>query len=394
MEKIAAFRGLNNVVDPLRLDLDWLVQADNVDISDTGGLSKRDGYALSMAGTFTGAASSLDHTRMYVVDDGGALKAMAGAATAVTLRSGLSSAPMHWAEVNRRMFYNNGVDAGIIEPDNTVLDWRWPTPAAPAVAAVTGTLPAGQYRVACTYVLADGRETGSSDYTEITLVEGQALQISGVPQLAGAITRTYIAPADSTVFLLARSGTLTAFVWNLSPDSLGIELATQDLAALPLTADVIQVWRGRIYAAMYMAEPNQTVVWFSKPLGFHLFDLQKDFFLVSGRVTMLAPHTSALVIGTGENVYAYDGKQLEQLIAHGVVPGWCWVADEEPKTGDASLLIWTQRGLCRFPPFVNLTSDRVSVAPGVQAGAALIAANGQKKFVVALHAGGTAFNQR
>lgn len=389
MESIKSFQGLNNVADPLRLDLDWLVQADNVNISDTGGISKRDGYTLALAGSPTGAYATKDFARMYLVD-GGALKAMAGPSTAVTLRSGLSSAPMYWAEINQQVFFNNGADSGVILPDNTLLDWRWPVPATPVVAAVTGSLPPGQYRVACTYVLADRRETGSGDYADITLAGGQALQVSRIPQLAGAGTNVYIAPADSTVYQLARSDAPAALVWNFSPNALGIEMTPPFLAPLPLTADVVQAWRGRIYAAMYMPQQNQTVVWYSQPLGFHLFDLARDYFMVPGRVTMLAPHTNALVLGTGENVYAYDGKALEQLATYGVIPGWCWAIDDATQ----ELNFWSQRGLCRFPPFENLTAERVSVAPGVQAGAAVIAQGGQKRFVVALHQGGSAFNQR
>lgn len=392
MGKITAFRGLNLVDDPLRLDLDWLVQADNVDITDTGGITKRDGYALSLAGAFTGAFSTKDFARMYVVD-GGALKAMTGPTSATTLRTGLSSASMYWAEINQQIYYNNGVDSGIIAPDSRLLDWSWPVPGTPTLIAVTGTLAPGQYRVACTYVLADGRETGSGDFAQLTLGEGQALQISDIPQVAGLFTRVYIAPADSAVYQLARSGTFAATVWNQSPDYLGVELSTPFYAPLPSACDVIQAWRGRLHAAMFMASQSQTVVWRSRPLGYHLFDLKQDYIMVPGRVLALAPHDTALVIGTDKAIFAYDGKALVQLADYGVVSGLCWDTDKTEQ-GAENLLLWTQRGLCRFPNFENLTAAHVSVAPGIRAGAAVIAANGQKKFLVALQQGGSAFNAR
>ena len=189
MAQIKRFKGLNNVSDPLRLGLSWLVGADNVNITDTGAIEKRNGYAQAQTGSFTGAYTTLDFQRMYLVDNG-ILRTFEGA----VLKTGLSAAPMHWAEINDQVFFNNGTDRGVILPDNTVLDWAWAVPAAPNVAPGTGTLPAGAYQVRCSYVLADGRETGTGDSAEITMSGTQSLTISDIPHIAGAVTKVYIAP--------------------------------------------------------------------------------------------------------------------------------------------------------------------------------------------------------
>ena len=298
---VRSFKGLNNVSDPMRLGLDWLVQANNVDITDDGALNRRNGYTLFLSGSITGIYGTIDHQRAYYVD-GTTLKDFAGA----VLQTGLSLLPMYWAEVNSQVFFNNGIDSGIIEPDNTVLPWR------------------------------------ASTLRDLTFLA-----------------------ADGTAL-----------------DSL--------LYPLPIGADVVQHWGGRMYAAEYMHTQSQSIVWFSMPLGYHLFRLDTDFITVRGRVLMLAPHDQALIIGTDDAIYAYDGKTIETLADYGVVPGWSWAMDDDDKT----VYIWSQRGLCKAMPFANLTSGHVSVAPGVQAGAAVIAQDGQKRFVVALQAGGTAFNQR
>ena len=385
MSSIKSFKGLNNVSDPLRLGLSWLAQADNIDITDTGAVKKRSGYSKTLAGTFTGAYATLDFARMFVVD-GGVLKALTGPASAVPLLGRLSAAPMHFTEINQQVFFNNGVDRGVILPDNTVIDWAWQAAAAPNVAAVTGSLPAGLYQVRCTFTLADGRETGAGESAEITLADGQALQISGIDYALGAVTNTYIAPADSSVFQLARRGTASAFVWNNPPDDLGIDLNTNFLDPLPRGADVIQAWKGRIYAAQYFAESNQSAIWFSKPLGFHLFNYNSGFFLVPGRVLMLAPTDDALIIGTEARIWSYLGDKLEELAPYGVVPGWHWAKDDE------RTLFWTTRGLCAALPFSNLTERQVSVAPGISAGGAVVRHGGQKRYLVALHRGGSVFN--
>jgi hypothetical protein len=379
------FRGLNNVTDPMRLGLDWFVQADNVHITDTGGVARRGGYNRTLSGAITAAFSTPDFARMYIVD-AGALKAMTGPTTTITLRTGLTSAPVHWAEVNDQVFFNNGVDSGIITADNNVLDWRWPVPDAPALSAVTGNLAAGLYQVRCTYTLADGRMTGASDSAAIVLTEGQALQITSIPQFAGATTNVFIAPADFEVYQHAGQVVGTAMVWNSGPDDLGADLLTTFNDPLPLGADIIQIWRGRAYAAQYLPTEDVTAVWISQPLGFHLFDLAASYVLIKGRVLMMAPHEEALLIGSDQLVWSYDGKMLKELCEYGVVPGWHW-ADDEGRT-----LFWTTRGLCSALPFKNLTEAQVSVAPGVSAGGTVIRDGGQKRYVVALKRGGDAFN--
>ena len=126
MEAITSFKGLNNVTDPMRLGLGTLVQADNVNITDTGAIVKRDGYTLAQAGSFSAMYATIDYSRAYVVQ-GNDLKTIDG----LTIATLTSTSPMFWCEVNTYVLFSNGTDAGIIQADNTVLPWRW-TPAVSA----------------------------------------------------------------------------------------------------------------------------------------------------------------------------------------------------------------------------------------------------------------------
>ena len=381
MAQIKQFRGLNTVSDALRMGISWLTQADNVNITDTGALEKRAGFTPDQLGSFTSAYSTDDFQRMYLVD-GLVLKTYEG----TTLATLSSSATVQWTEINDQVYFSNGVDCGIIQPDNSVIDWRWPVPTAPTVSLATGTLASGIYSVCCTYVLADGRETGPSDPVTITLVEGQAITISDVPQFPGTSTRIYIAPANSSVFQLAAKTTGSAITWNFSNDALGIDLTTDGLDPLPTGVSCIQMFRGRVYASQYIPSIGQTVVWYSQPLGFHLFRLNTDFFMVQGAVTMLAPTDTALIVGTTDEVFSYDGERLTQIADYGVIQGQHWAKDE------GRTLFWTSRGVCAAMPFTNLTEKSVSVAPGIKAGGTIVRQGGQTRYLVALQQGGSAFN--
>ena len=379
--QIKRFKGLNTVSDPLRLGLSWLTKADNVNITDTGAIVKRTGYTLAGTGGYSGAYSTLDFSRAYFVK-GGNLVTFPG----VTLKALTSDAPMYWAEINDQVFFNNGTDSGVILPDNTVLDWGWEVPTAPNVAATTGSLPSGTYQVRCAFLLADGRETGTGDSAEIAVTGEQGIAISSIPQFPGAATRVYIAPANSDVYQLAATTTSTALVWNFSNDALGLDLRTPFVDPIPHGTDVIQFYKGRAYAAQYMPEADQTVVWYSEPLAYHLFNLNSDFFIVPGHALMMAPTDTALVIGTEARVFSYTDNKLDWLANYGVIPGQHWASD-----GDR-ILFWTTRGVCSALPFTNLTEKSVSVAPGIKAGGTIVRQGGQKRYLVVLQQGGSAFN--
>ncbi len=385
--KIDRFYGLNNVSDPLTLNLGYLATADNIDITDAGKIARRAGFDLDTAGPVTGAYGTIDLQRMFYVS-AGELVAMDGA---VVIASSLADDLMHWAEINDRVFYANGTDYGMIEPDSTVSPWSWTPPSAPTLLAVSGDLPPGQYRVACTFVIPDGRETGAGMESEIDLIDGQALQISDITQSAGLRTRVYLAPANSEVFQLLSEDAPEALMWNSSPDWLGIELETADLDPVPAGSDVIQVWRAQMYAAQYLPETGNTAIWRSRAFGFHLFDLHSAYLAINGRVLMMAPTDSGLLIATDKAIHVYDGETLSTLAKYGAVPGCAWSIDQSAP--GKPVYFWTTQGMCRFPEFANLT-PHVSVAPGVHAGAAVVHADGQSRFMVNLHQGGQPFNSR
>lgn len=298
MATLDRFKGLNSVSDPMRLDMSWLTQADNIHVTDTGALTKREGYTLTRAGAFKSAYNTLDFTRTYLAT-ADQIQTIDGRA----VHTLTSSSPLFWAEVNGNVYFNNGTDAGVIAPDHAVSAWR-------GVA------------------VSDGEGFKDADGTEREVLYD----------------------------------------------------------TLPIDTDVIQHWHGRMYAAQWLAGEDQTVIWFSEPLGYHLFSLDANFLIVPGRVHMLAPHAEALLIGTDRRIHAYNGESIAQLADYGVPPGQHWSADGQ------RVLFWSLRGLCAALPFQNLTENQVSVAPGVRAGGCLIQSGGQKRFIASIQQGGQPFN--
>lgn len=381
--QLRTFYGLNNVTDPMRQPLGSMGLADNVHITDTGAMDRREGYSLRLACDPAGRAfGTADRRRAYIANglqicafDGDGLTPIATLAT---------RAPIYWAELNDDVFWTNGVDAGIIRAAHSVLPWRLPVPPVPNLAPTGGELPAGLYRVRVATQLEDGRTGPSSETVELALDGTAGLAITGIEPGA----RVYIAPANSTVFGLAGIAAGSTMIWNGSPDELGREEHGPFLSPLPQGVEVIAAWRGRLCAAQYLQGIDQTAVWLSQPFGPALFDLARDFVLVKGRVHMLLPQDAGLVIGTDTAVHAYDGTRLANLDTHGVKPGRGWDLDDNGRG-----IFWSARGtFCSALPFEYLTDRQISVAPGIRAAGAVIRRGGQRRFVVSLHQGGQPFN--
>lgn len=388
-QSIPKFLGLNTAADPARLPKGWLTVADNVDVTGTGSIVRRQGRELIASGLFSGIYSTIDNARLYVVDDG-LVKSIAPNMSATVLASGLKSLPMHWAEINGQVFYANGHDYGIIDPDGQVMPWSWEIPSQAVLQASSGAMAPGKYEVACTFILPDGRETGAGDGSSIDLPAASSLVITKIPQAEGCKTRVYIAPADSTVLQHAFTTTMTAATWNAGPDALGDDLVSQGLDPIPKGATLPAAWSGRMWAAQHLPQRDMSVIWGSEPLGFHLFNLRNGFLSIPGHVLMLLPHDAGLIIGTERAIYVWSGESMAQVAGYGVIPGWAGVSEAESKTA----YFWTKRGLCRGLPFQNLTDGHLRVDTGKHVGAALVNQGGFKKFIASTAPSGHIFNAR
>lgn len=389
MKPVTSWKGLNNVGEQTRVGMEWLSVADNVDVTKAGRIESREGFVKVLQSAASQGFSTNDFKRGYVVGGGLLHKINQSPASLSAIAAMTSSARCHWAELNNDVYLSNGVDFFRIQEDGAVSSWQLVPPGPVTLSAVPGRMDAGLYQVACTFIDETGRESGASTAQAIHLQAGQAISVAGIEQAAG-VTRVYITPADSPVFGLASTTSSTSIVWNDSPDMLGEALATMHMDGVPSGVTAIAMFKGRMYAAMHLPAENTSVVWASKPLQPHLFDLSEDFIMVPGEVRMLADTTDALIVGTNRSIHAYDGESLSTLASYGVPRGAPSVRD----TQTSKTFMWTNRGICEALPFANLTSANVSLPPGSAAYLAIVERYGQRKLIATTDDGGTAFNQR
>ena len=233
--KIGPFAGLSNRRPDHALFSEergyFLPVAENVDLTKAGDLVVRKIPELIQAMT---APHSL-FGRLMVRS--GSLYAITLPSYAETFKRLLSSNdPMSYASINGSTYFSNGTDSGRIDADGTVRPWGLPTPTAPTVTGIAGTLFAGKYQVCVSYANSTtGEEGGVSPSTMLELSTDGALRVTLPGATDGAThVKVYASPVNGGAPLLQTTVTAnTAFV-DLSAISFsGRESAQRIEAPLP-----------------------------------------------------------------------------------------------------------------------------------------------------------------
>ena len=372
--EIVEFQGEINTLHARRMPLGSLRSSKNVDLTDGGSVVARNGYALSKALTAATWAYSTVDQQLSALIDNGTLYRVNNDLTLTSLKSGVSTEDTFQAEVGGDIYTNTGLIISL----NEVNDLRIATPAPPQVIATSGNLPAGTYQFLCTNSATDGREGGVSDVVSVELTDVGGFQV---------ITNgnAYMTQVDGTAFFFVGAGTQI-----IEDFDFGYRLNDVQFNSFPMpeNAQRIELFQAKMYCSVFDQISGVTFVFYSKPFHYHLWDIEKDFFVVSGEVRMLKATNEVLVIGSDIEVNAWDGDKLSMLANYGVPrgePGFVTVA------GVAEF--WTVRGFCRAMPFENVTQQKVSVAPGTYCATMHIEQNGFNRFIALTDVGGVSNNQ-
>lgn len=382
---IDGFRGLNNVADPLSLDLSWLARADNCVVNNHRKLVRAHGFEQrDTATSITGSYATEDQQQLYLVDAGQLVQLETGFVRRV-LATGLSSAPMYFVEVNGLVYYTNGIDRGMIQ-DGRAQAWGIEPPGVPQLTVGTGVLPAGTYQACITLTDARGIESGNGQVAMIVVGAGSQITVSEIPQTAGLTSNVYVTAANGSTFYQLTENAGTAVSYNCAPDALGMELPFWRISAPRGTLPAI--YAGQMWIAEPVPAADMSVIWPSLPIHYHHFSLGAGAITVPGSVRLLKGFDDGLLIGTDRTIFLWTGEALLILARYGVTPG------VHADVFNKQTYFWTLRGMCRAMPFENMTQGVVSVAPGVSAGGAVIEQDGFRRYVACLQIGGQVYNTR
>lgn len=319
------FRGLNNLLSESKQSFSWLLQGENVDITDTFGFRLRAGSQKQV--TIDGHSLWSDNN-IRLCRQGANLKRIYTDLTILTLRSDLSTnpLPMFYLSLLGKVFYSDGRDTGIIE-NNVNRSWGLKVPPMPVATTITGTLTQGIYKIAITYVRNDGQESGSSVITEIELIDDlHAVRILTEPSSDETVIgiSVYVTTPNGTEFALYQkvSNGINA-VDITSVDNLQHPLATQYLSPMPPISR-LTLYNGRIYGV------ETYNLWYTEPFSYELCCRSKNVIGFERPILMVAAMDDGLWIGTDKEIVFLSGNnppfQVDKTIPYGVVEG-SWAMD-------------------------------------------------------------------
>lgn len=392
------FAGLQNQILPERFAPTDLLEAVNINIDDSGMLSRRPGSrSIAQAVAHSLWADRMGQSAFVVVD--GALCTLAPnlqISPITNLSDVLSRASFE--KVNDRVYYSNGSDTGIIE-QGAARSWGLLPPTLPAIEVISGYMPAGTYQVTCTYFRADGQESGAPGAAVIQVGDNSGLQIQPplvAPAEAVAIG-IYLTPPNGDMLFQAAVIPVSqgAFTYLGDTTELSLPLYTQFQQQAP-GGQLVAAYRGR----MFVAQGN--ILYGSQPFGYELFDL-RDYLALDGRITLLAPmydkesndqaQASGFFIGTDKSCGVLVGSSFEDFqyvpkLDYGAVEGALTYIDgmvlADGASGGRQLPVWlSQRGICAGQADMairNLTRPRYDFSPSGQ-GAALFVDEGSQKAI-------------
>lgn len=292
--------GVDNVHDDHELPRDALRNAVNVDILDSGKIRQRNGHVLSLAATSAHSLWSDENNAYYV--EGNQLKKFNTDNTSTVIGT-VNTDDNHLAykKINEQVYFSSKIAKGKLV-DGQLKQWGIDVPTSPpGLSLYSGTLEAGTYFAVVTYVADDGRESGASVQTSITLTDVGGIAVIGMPVPADATIakkRLYLSTPNGEVLYMAKEVSADAQFIDISTLDLRQECRTLHLSPPPFSTAIAYA-NGRLF--MVDAEDSR-IVWFTESISYELVDRRKNYYVFDKPVTLIAG------TATGRGLYICAGE--------------------------------------------------------------------------------------
>ena len=279
-------KGVDNIHADHELSPDTLRRGVNIDVMDSGAVRRRKGHTLVTA---LASAHSMwgNGQAAYFIRDNSLYRFYEGSPAAALGAFAAGANRAAYVGVDSDVFVTSATARGVIR-GGAVVPWGINVPATPpVVAATTGVLPPGNYFLAVTYVDADGRESGASAQTKITLSTAGGVATTAMPvSLEAAVTRKrlYISTTDGEILYMAAEVAAAAQFVSISTLPTGAELRTAHLSPPPFGVALAH-FNGKVYIVDAM---DSSVVWFTEALDYDHVNIRKNYYKFGAPVTVIA----------------------------------------------------------------------------------------------------------
>lgn len=301
-------KGVNNMADEASLGPDELREALNIDIDQSGGASSREGYSEVVTGTNTHSLVSWGGALLFV-EDGTITRFDPVSSVKTVIVTGLNpNRYVSYQRVRNELFWANGEQSGRLSKVFGNTPWAVPNPPVqPTLAALgSGSMPAGKYQIAITYVDSHGEESGTGLAAEISCSGG--ISLSGIPAPgSGYFVRIYATPPNGDQFFEQAqlpNGVSTYSLYVFSDQ--GMTLETQHTRPIP-PGQIVRHGFGRLWVA------RDNVLMFSCPVSPGIYRPMDDYLMFRKRITVLEPIADGIWLCTPDETFFIQGPSPEQM---------------------------------------------------------------------------------
>lgn len=369
---IGSLLGLNNRLPPTRMTVTlqdrstaaWLRSASNVDLTSSGFIRSRQGYARMGEGGYHSLWN--DDTAAYGVRDGdlvhidprlGFTVAVPAVGSARIVYERLPDGMVYWSNGERIGRLAGALGREIVTPA--------PNPVPQAVA-VAGSLAAGRYQVCFTAVGPDG-ESPSTEPQQVDLPGGGGIAFSGLE----LNTRIYAAGPDGEVFNEIDLGDY------LSPAAFGAACSTFMLATMP-AGRALAHYRGSLLVA------RGRFLFVSEPYRYGLVHAGRAFIPFPADITVVQPCEDGVYV-CADQTYWIPGDPLNTspvaVLPFGALRGSARYETDEKAAywqGPQGVVVAKPGGVVAAPQDAALTFTSAST------GATLVRERDGEKHVIAV----------
>jgi hypothetical protein len=373
--------GMDNRRDSYDLTFDYLRDAVNVDVMNSGKIRRRRGIAQAVASSGAHSVFS-DGSFIYWATTNQLKRADKNMSTS-TLHTDVGFVyPLSYVAVNGAVYFSNEILAGVVgvsgyEP------WGIQAPtAAPVLTAQT----AGDIviQVTATFVTSTGEESGAPLGKSVLVNDAQTILLSDIPVSSDArvtSVRIYTTTLDGDVFYQYAdipNGITSTTVQG--PFGIGQALRTQ-FCDRPIPGQLIEFFNSHMFIA------TDNVLWYTKPYAFGLVDYRERYIQLPGRITLLKAVDDGLYLSAAGATYFLKDPCTPNMVLTPVLP---YAAIEGaaltiPDKKEIEVAWMSERGIVvgsTGGQVKNITEERIAVDTHTRGCLGVVEYNGDKRFIM------------
>lgn len=361
-------------------DGDFVRNAVNVDISDAGSFSRRQGAVLGLGGVDCHSFWSCHDVGFFI--DGSTLYRVVGSADALVKNAIATVTPglrMSYCHTGLDIRASNGVQSFKISLAGVVSSWAVPTPRyRPLITAETGgALAGGIYRIVLSYTNADGEEGGTTQPLSATVPDNGKITLSGIPHEAGLITNVYVTPANGDMFFRAAQPTTAGLILSTTPDN-GVRPIGLLLAPMP-AGQIVRHLNGRTLVS------NGNVLVYSEAHNPSLHNPARNYIYFSEPITMIEPCVNGVYISADQTYWV--GGDIADAALNLLLP-YRAIAGTSGAAPNKNLVWWmSERGMVtgdNTGAIKNMQEKDVAVTPALVGASLFREQNGTRQMIASL----------